>query len=63
MTDSGPMSVPWQHQRLQDVEARLRELQSVRDVLAELVKQCSGHGSIAGCPIMETVIAGNQTLP
>lgn len=44
-------------QRLQDVEARLRELQSVRDVLTELVKQCSGQGSIAGCPIMETVIA------
>ncbi len=43
--------------RLQDVEARLRELQSIRDVLAELVKQCSGQGPIAGCPIMETVIA------
>lgn len=43
--------------RLQDVEAKLRELQSVRDVLAELVQQCSGQGPVAGCPIMETVIA------
>ena len=51
------MSVPWQLHRLQDVETKLRELQSVRDVLAELVKQCSGQGPIAGCPIMETVIA------
>ena len=45
--------------RLQDVEAKLRELQSIRDVLAELVRQCSGQGPIAGCPIMETVIASN----
>ena len=43
--------------RLQDVETKLRELQSVRDVLAELVNQCSGQGPIAGCPIIETVIA------
>ena len=46
--------------RLQDVETRLRELQAIRDVLAELVTQCSGQGPIAGCPIMETVIGSNK---
>src|SRR5690606_6813754 len=30
--------------RLADVEQRLRELAAVRDVLADLVSACSGHG-------------------
>ena len=42
--------------RLDDVEARLRELQAVREVLAGLVRQCSGHGPVAGCPIIESVL-------
>jgi MerR family copper efflux transcriptional regulator len=44
-------------QRLADVEARLRELQSVRDTLAGLVTACSGHGPVAGCPIVERVLS------
>ena len=42
--------------RLDDVDARLRELQAVREVLAGLVRQCSGHGPVAGCPIIESVL-------
>jgi Hg(II)-responsive transcriptional regulator len=42
--------------RLSDVEQKLRELQSVRDVLAELVQVCNGHGPVAGCPIIERVL-------
>jgi MerR family mercuric resistance operon transcriptional regulator len=45
--------------RLDDVEAKLRELQAVRDVLAGLVAQCSGRGPVAGCPIIETVLGGD----
>jgi len=44
-------------QRLADVEERLRELQSVRDTLDALVNACSGHGPVAGCPIVERVLA------
>lgn len=43
-------------QRLVDVERRLQELQSVREVLADLVHACSGHGPLAGCPIIERVL-------
>lgn len=42
--------------RLDDVDARIRELQAVREVLAGLVRQCSGHGPVAGCPIIESVL-------
>ena len=42
--------------RLEDVESRLRELERIRAVLAELVTRCSGHGSVAGCPIIDAVV-------
>jgi MerR family copper efflux transcriptional regulator len=43
--------------RLADVEAKLRELQALRDSLAELSSACSGHGSIDDCPILQRVLA------
>lgn len=46
--------------RLADVEARLQELQSVRDTLAGLVNACSGEGPVAGCPIVERVLSFGQ---
>lgn len=42
--------------RLADVEQRLRELEDMRAVLADLVDACSGHGPVAGCPIIERVL-------
>ena len=42
--------------RLEDIERRLAELQSIRDTLKELVASCSGHGPIKGCPIIERVL-------
>ncbi len=42
--------------RLADVEQRLRELTAIRDTLSELVATCSGHGPVAGCPIIERVL-------
>lgn len=43
--------------RLQDLEQKVAELTAIRDALAKLVKQCSGQGSVAGCPIIENVLA------
>ena len=42
--------------RLADVDAKLRELQVLRDSLAELATSCSGHGSLDACPIIHHVL-------
>lgn len=44
-------------QRLADIERRLQELDAMRMALAELVQHCSGHGPVAGCPIIESLLA------
>ena len=38
--------------RLADVNAKLLELQALRDSLADLAKSCSGHGSLEACPLI-----------
>jgi MerR family copper efflux transcriptional regulator len=43
--------------RLAAVEMQLRELQALRDALAELAGACSGHGPIDDCPILHRVLA------
>lgn len=42
--------------RLADVDAKLLELQALRDSLAELAKSCFGRGSLEGCPIIHRVL-------
>lgn len=42
--------------RLADIERRLRDLEAMRATLAMLVGQCSGHGSLEGCPILDTLL-------
>ena len=44
-------------QRLTDIEAKLRELEAMRATLSHLVGQCSGQGSLEGCPIIDTLVA------
>ena len=44
-------------QRLTDIERELRELEAMRATLAHLVGQCSGQGSLEGCPIIDTLVA------
>jgi MerR family copper efflux transcriptional regulator len=39
-------------QRLADVEARLAELERLRDGLKHLVDACPGHGDPGACPIL-----------
>jgi MerR family copper efflux transcriptional regulator len=46
--------------RIADVEAKLRELQALRDSLAELAASRSGHGPVRGCPIIHRVLG---TMP
>src|SRR5690554_5869182 len=41
--------------RLAEVEARLQELEKIRDALKSLVAACPGHGSAADCPILSAL--------
>ncbi|RZA19984.1 MAG: heavy metal-responsive transcriptional regulator [Lysobacteraceae bacterium] len=42
--------------RLADIERKLRELEAMRTTLAKLVGDCSGHGSLDHCPIIDTLV-------
>lgn len=44
--------------KLVEIEGRIRDLQNVRTVLAHLTAQCSGHGPIHDCPIIESLTDG-----
>jgi len=43
--------------RLHDLDAKIRELTSMRDTLKHYTHRCSGSGALAGCPIIEAVLA------
>ena len=43
--------------RLGDLNRKIAEMTVIRDALADLVSQCSGHGSLKGCPIIEGVLS------
>lgn len=43
--------------RLADVEAKIRELERIRDGLRELVIACPGHGRAESCPILNALQA------
>ena len=53
--------------KLDEINARITDLESMRDVLQSLNKRCSGRGNVAGCPIIEALAddngssAGNPT--
>jgi MerR family transcriptional regulator, copper efflux regulator len=38
--------------KLIEIDAKIRDLQRMRDALFELVKSCHGNGVAAGCPIL-----------
>ena len=44
--------------KLADVEARIADLQRVREGLALLVQACPGHGRASECPILQALSAG-----
>lgn len=41
--------------KLAGIERRIEELTRMRAALAELNRQCSGHGPVEGCPIIEAL--------
>lgn len=41
--------------KLAEIGDRIRELQRMGDVLTDLTRQCTGHGPIEGCPIIEAL--------
>ena len=41
--------------RLEQIDARIAELQRVRAGLQQLVTHCPGHGSLATCPILNAL--------
>lgn len=46
--------------RLGELDRKIRDLTVIRDALASLVRQCSGQGSIKGCPIIEGVLSSER---
>jgi len=46
--------------KLVEIERRIEELQRMRAALAGLTRQCSGHGPVEGCPIVETLARGDE---
>lgn len=43
--------------KIKDIEARIRSLQAMKKALAKLIAECSGHGPITDCPILESLEA------
>lgn len=41
--------------KIADIEAKIADLQRMRDVLEKLVKKCHGAGAATGCPILEAL--------
>ena len=45
--------------KIQDVSAKLAELERIRDGLETLVASCPGHGALGQCPILDA-LAGDE---
>ncbi len=41
--------------KVADIEARIDDLQRMREALASLIKQCHGEGAASGCPILQAL--------
>ena len=41
--------------KVADIEARIADLQRMRDVLQTLIRKCHGSGATTGCPILEAL--------
>jgi MerR family copper efflux transcriptional regulator len=49
--------------RLRNLDERIAEFTRMRDVLAAYERRCSGTGAVAGCPIIEAVVAHPSSPP
>ena len=48
-------------QRLAEIEQKLSELSRMRNTLRHLILHCRGDGPLAGCPIIDAVLLGEQS--
>lgn len=39
--------------KIADVEAKIEDLQRMREALSKLVASCGGHGPVSACPILD----------
>ena len=46
--------------KLDEINAKIADLESMRDVLQTLNGRCSGRGNVAGCPIIEALTDADQ---
>lgn len=46
--------------KVADIEARIADLQRMREALASLIEQCHGDGAASGCPILQSIQATEQ---
>jgi len=46
--------------KVADIEARIADLQRMRDALQNLIKKCHGDGSMTGCPILAALQGQND---
>ncbi|MGA8260321.1 MAG: MerR family DNA-binding protein [Arenicellales bacterium] len=44
--------------KLEEIEAKIEDLERMRSALSDLSRQCSGRGPVSGCPIIETLARG-----
>ncbi len=47
-------------EKIRDIEARLRDLQRLKQALEELATHCNGEGSTAECPILAALNRDND---
>jgi len=45
--------------KLEQIDRKIEDLQRMRSVLGKLNGDCSGSGSVAGCPIIEALVDGD----
>jgi MerR family copper efflux transcriptional regulator len=48
------------NRKLEQIEIKITDLQLMRDALRKLNAQCSGTGSVSGCPIIKTLSANSS---
>lgn len=41
--------------KVANIEAKIADLQRMKDSLVKLIRKCSGHGTTQGCPILEAL--------
>lgn len=45
--------------KVADIEAKIADLESMKDSLQKLIKTCHGKGTLSGCPILNALEGSN----